>query len=262
MVNLRKIILFSSLILAGLFLSSCDPKDKNGNEDTGKLKIGFYHTVGGIDVEYNNMKYVNEAGNPYLVTDIKYFISDVILYRSDGQTVQINDWQDIFYVDSQIPSTMTWDIYDPIPVGHYDSLSFIFGINKDKNISGLFVNPPESNMFWPDFLGGGYHYLQINGKWKNTPNTDHPFNFHTGIGVEVNGNETVYHHTYFRVNLPASSFDIGNDQTTSVGIQMNIESWFKTPHTWDWNIIGGAIMQNWQAMQMAMENGHDVFTRK
>jgi hypothetical protein len=40
---------------------------------------------------------------------------------------------------------------------------------------------------------------------------------------------------------------------------MNIESWFQTPHIYDHNYWGGAIMQNQAAMQMAKENGFDVF---
>ena len=36
----------------------------------------------------------------------------------------------------------------------------------------MFVNPPEVNMMWPDVLGGGYHYLMLNGKWKTPENNE------------------------------------------------------------------------------------------
>ena len=41
---------------------------------------------------------------------------------------------------------------------------------------------------------------------------------------------------------------------------MNIDSWFKTPHDFDFNYWGGFIMEIQPAMQMAKENGYDVFT--
>ena len=41
---------------------------------------------------------------------------------------------------------------------------------------------------------------------------------------------------------------------------MNIESWFTTPHNFDFNYWGGNVMQNQQALQTIKENGHDIFT--
>ncbi len=253
------IFVFLPAILA---LNSCKRDDGEEDSGNGKIRLQFFHTVDGQDVEFNNLKYFNEAGNHYMITDFQYFISDVILYKADGSQQLINDWQDIWYVDNLIPSSLNWEVYDPIPSGDYDSLSFIFGISREKNVTGLFVNPPEVNMFWPDILGGGYHYFKLNGKWIDTTGMEVPFNFHTGIGREITATDTIWHHSAFRVVLPESSFTVSADQTTSIGIQMQIESWFKTPHQWNWDSIGGAIMVDWQAMQLGMENGYDVFKRK
>ena len=64
---------------------------------------------------------------------------------------------------------------------------------------------------------------------------------------------------YFYVKLPNSAFTVIENKTRRLEINMNIESWFKTPHIYDHNYWGGAIMQNQSAMQMAKENGVDVF---
>ncbi len=265
MKNLFKLVLLFSVLAVSVVITmnitSCK-RDDDDDETFGKIQLTFSHTVDGQDIEYNILKYTNDAGNQYMITDFQYFISDVILYKSDGQQQMIDDQRSIFYVDSQISSTFSWDVSDPLPIGQYDSLSFVFGINEAKNVSGLFVNPPEVNMFWPDILGGGYHYFKLNGKWIDTTAMETPFNFHTGIGREITATDTIFHHTSFRITLPASAFTISADMTTSIGIQMNVESWFKTPHTWDWNVVGGSMMVDWQAMQRGMENGFDVFTRK
>ena len=206
--------------------------------------------------------YVNEAGNPYMINEIQYFVSDVVFHHEDGSNYLIDDIQDIHYVDTDIPSTMTWEVADKLPAGNYSGFSFIFGISEEKNQSYMFANPPERDMFWPEFLGGGYHYLKLNGKWIKTDSTESPFNFHLGIGqtYDTLGNITGYVQNYFTVTLPASSFSLSKDETKEIFIIMNIENWFRTPTTWDHNFWGGYIMQNQAAMQTGAANGWDVFS--
>jgi hypothetical protein len=51
---------------------------------------------------------------------------------------------------------------------------------------------------------------------------------------------------------------------TSKTIQLNINivSWFKTPHTWDFDYWGKYFMLNQDAMQEGKANGYDVFEVK
>jgi hypothetical protein len=157
------------VILAVLFLmSTCkEPEPPEPVEDMGNITINFVHQVNGVDIIFDSLMYITEAGNQYMVNEIQYFISDVKLYHHDGTIVRIDDWDDIYYVDSDISSTMEWQVFDDLPIGNYDSISFTFGISEIKNISYMYVNPPERDMFWPSPLGGGYHYLKLNGKWKD-----------------------------------------------------------------------------------------------
>lgn len=245
--------------------NSCKPDDPTPEpepEKTGKLTLKFAHHVDGAPLQIDTMMYVNEAGNQYEVSEVQYFISDITLKRSDGKTTLIKAWKDKFYVDNDMPSTMTAALTDNIPVGNYESISFTFGISKEKNNSFMYTNPPESNMFWPEYLGGGYHYLKLNGWWMDTLNQRSPFNFHIGIGqvYDTTGTITGFIHNDFNVTLPTTSFKIEENTTREMQIVMNIESWFKTPHVWDHNYWSGFIMQNEEAMKTAAENGFDVFT--
>ena len=130
----------------------------------------------------------------------------------------------------------------------------------------MFVNPPEDKMMWPDILGGGYHYMMINGKWLDENNEKQFYNFHMGIGQLYKGDtinyDSIYDYVqnYFEVILPNSAFTLEPNGTKTIEIIMNIESWFETPHIFDFNYWGGAIMEVQPAMQMAKENGFDVFT--
>jgi hypothetical protein len=116
-----------------IFISSCKKDDKPEEDQNGKLVFNFSHVVNGEDIVFDTMKYVNAAGNPYLVNEIQYFISDVTLYKSDGSQMIIDDWKDIWYVDTDLPDTWHWQMKDDIPVGTYDSITFRFGISEEKN---------------------------------------------------------------------------------------------------------------------------------
>jgi hypothetical protein len=245
---------------------SCKKDDSiNTTNDSGKINLHFRHRVQGDPLQTDSLIYVNAAGNQYMINELQYFISDVKLHNTDGSTVLIKAWDDIHYIDSDIPSTQTWYVQDDIPAGNYSSMSFTFGIPDDKNISFMYVNPPEKDMFWPEFLGGGYHYLKLNGKWKDTTNTETPFDFHLGRGqIYAGGVITVdsitgFIDNSFVISLPAS-FTISKDQTLNITIDMNVESWFDSPHIWDFNYWGSYIMQNQDAMQKVRENGADVFS--
>ncbi len=245
---------------------SCNNDTPDAGKTTGHISFRFTHLVDGLPLEKDKMKYMNAAGNPYQINQLMYFISDVTLHKSDGTTRLISDWTDIHYVDIDIPSTLTWVVYDDVATGAYDSVSFIFGITKEKNQSFRFVNPPEVNMMWPDVLGGGYHYMMINGSWKDKTNIIKNFAFHLGIGQLYKSNvievDSIYAfvQNYFGVKLPNSAFIVEENKTRNIEIIMNVDSWFKTPYIYDHNYWGGAIMQNQPAMQMVKENGVDVFS--
>lgn len=261
-------IFFSFLFL----LISC--KKENVDEETevskgeGNIIFKFSHKADGNDIKYDTLMYINAAGNHYMINEIQYFISDVTLYKSTGEKLLIKADKDIHYVDIDISSTLVWNVYDKIPEGSYDSINFIFGIPGNKNIPYMFVNPPESNMFWPYFLGGpngGYHYLKLNGKWLNANGVVTPFDFHLGVGQIYAGNVPVvdsivgYIQNYFTVSLSNSSFNITNGQVMEIQIVMEVQNWFNNP-VYDHNVYGSYTMQNQQAMQSIKDNGNDVFS--
>ncbi|MDD3877391.1 MAG: hypothetical protein PHT69_12285 [Bacteroidales bacterium] len=255
--------IFTTAVLLSILICACKkekPIDNNQPDTYGKIEFKFFHKVDGLPLVTDTLKYINEAGNLYEVNEIQYFISDVVLHRADGSFYNINQWQDIHYVDTDIPATQTWNVFDKIPDGNYSGISFTFGINAQKNQSFMFVNPPESFMFWPDVLGGGYHYMKLNGKWQDPQQQIRFFNFHLGIGQIYGAQDTIYVHNHFQVNLPNSAFTLADKETKTIGIIMNIENWFKSPNIYDHNFWGGDIMENQDAMQAASENGHDVFS--
>ncbi len=267
--NKTTINLISLGILCFLVFTGCkkEPETATVASTSGKIKIEFSHFIGGNSLVLNSNQYINEAGNHYEIYDLMYFVSDVKLYLHQKAPIMIDQWNAIHYVDAEIPSTLTWNVYDTIPQGVVDSVSFVFGISEQRNQSFMFVNPPESNMAWPDILGGGYHYMMINGKWTDTQQMQQPFDFHLGIGqiytdtITYNTNSiTGFVQNYFEVTLPTPGLSITANNTSLLKLQMDVSSWFKTPHSWDFNYWGGSVMQRQRAMNVIKENGFNVFS--
>lgn len=266
LIRIKKIGTLSVAVFALVFvLNSCEDSSTEPpqNEKSGII-IQFEHTLDNLPVVFDSLMYQNEAGNPYLVNEIQYFISDVRLYHSSEGEVLIDGWKDIHYVDTDIESTLSWEVYDDLTPGDYDSVSFTFGISEEKNFSFMYVNPPEKDMFWPEFLGGGYHYMKLNGKWLPEGQTVQttPFDFHLGIGqIYYSYPDSIsgFVHNYFNVSLPASGFSIKAGETRVLKLIMRIENWFRQPHTYDHDVFGGYIMQNQEAMQLVKQNGQNVF---
>jgi hypothetical protein len=245
-----------TLVLALILTSSCRKED-NG----GKLIFVFGHKVGDERLVKDTVTYLNAAENEYVVNELQYFISDITLWQG-GESHTINSDNGVHYVDLDIPATLSWTPQQVFPAGTYDSISFTFGLNEVRNVSGYFVNPPERDMFWPDIMGGGYHIMKMNGKWKSPLGEVNPFNLHLGIGMvtDTSGNET-FVQNYFTVTLPLTGCEVHETQIyRQFTIDMDINSWFESPYYWDWNIMGGQIMQNQDAMRAAAINGRDAFS--
>jgi len=258
--NIRNIFIYP-LLLA--FLVACTDKDPDPVPvpETGKITIRFHHYCDGVPIDFDIRKYVNAAGNEYMVNEIQYFISDVTLHRPDADYI-IDAWKDIHYVDTDIATTHEWKVFDEIPAGDYTGISFTFGINEEKNQSLMFTDHPESLMFWPQYLGGGYHYMKLNGKWLDTNQFERPYDFHLGIGqmYDPQSGEVIgFIQNYFEVEVPGSSLRINVGEETLIDLVMHVDRWFKNPHTYDHNYWGGDIMQKQDAMKVGCENGWDVF---
>lgn len=238
-------------LLASLLCLGCK-KDKN---NTTTLNVNFDFNVDGQAFVPDSRRYVNAAGNHYEVNEIMFFISDITLFKSDGNKISIDS---IHYVDYDILSTLSWECR-LVPKGDYDGISFTFGISPEKNVSNAFVNPPECDMSWPNVLGGGYHYMKINGKWEASNGSVKPFNLHTGRGqiYDGEGNITKYVDNQFTVTV--SQHFVAEE---GICLSMNINNWFSNPFLFDWNVWGGSIMQNQEAQERIKANGCDVFSIK
>ena len=256
---MKKSILFALVLVAFMAVSCTKPA---GYGDMS-VKVGY--SVNGEALVIDSLGYTNEAGNTYLITEVQWFISKLELKNEQGEWMGLEHREvdnlfssptnRIFYIDTNIPESQTLEIA-PIPVGTYKALRFTFGLDEEYNRSGLFSDPPEANMFWPELLGGGYHYMKLNGKYLNEEGQLSPLAIHLGIGQ--NEEYTEFYQNYFSVELPID-FTVSANAEKQLDVMMVIDNWFRNPNCIDFNALGGGIMQNQDAQQALKENGIDVF---
>ncbi len=223
---------------------------------SGHLKIGFSFHIDGTPLERNTFLYHNAADNLYKVTDLQFFISNVVLTMTDGTRVPIISDKAAHYVDANLDSTLSWFPVDELPCGTYKSIEFCFGLAPELNYTGAYPSAPENNMSWPALLGGGYHYMKINGFWQSNDHTAKPFAMHTGR--TVTDGQTTDHS--FTVSLPLSHLSVSKEGIANLTIAMNINGWFNTPNLINLDVTGGSIMQDRQIQEQMSENGTKVFT--
>jgi len=260
---MSKIANLSLLLLICILALSCSEANKQ-NSDISRLSFVFEHYVEDEELQFDKMMYTSEAGNQYEVTEIQYFVSDITLNKDAGDQVMLTDDKFAHYIDTNIPETSTWHVNQEVPAGDYKSITMTFGIKGEKNEPFMFTDPPESDMLWPMNLGGdqgGYHYMKLNGFWKNQAGERTPFNFHLGVGQErdAENNITGFVQNWFEIELPASSFSVSGGDHKLIAIRMDVNEWCKSPNIYDHDIHGGKIMQNQEAMRMGVENGKSVF---
>ena len=239
------------LILATMFcMAGCKDADN-------EISISLFadYNVDGQDIKTDTLCYHNDAGNNFMINEIQWFISHIEIKNEKGEWLPLNGNGDIHYLEYQQQNRNPFH-WQSLSKGQYDALRFTFGLNETDNQTSLFPNPPESEMFWPEPLGGGYHYMKINGKWLDNEGNLVPLCIHLGIGQ--NAQLTEFYPNHFSVEIPFENA-IGLSDC-SITISMNINNWFRNPNTYNFNDFGSGIMQNQVAQQTLKENGCDVFS--
>lgn len=151
------------------------------------------------------------------------------------------------YVDAMNSSSNLLVLKD-VPVGNYIGISFNIGLDSAQNISdGLPATTDNVNMKWPNPMGGGYHFLKLEGYYKDTTATP-------GYAMHLGTNSCLVPIKLFK------PINVTTDSKIPLGLVMNINEWYKNPTTFDFNKDGNYIMGNAAAMKKITDNGRDVFS--
>jgi len=247
--------IFALIIIVCCFWS-CGDDDNNSDITQATTTFNFSHNWDGTPVnnsDFNTIQFTNENGEQLSIERLRYLISDITFTTASNEVLRLDNYN---LVDLTNNENLEFDLGNLIPSGNYTNVSFTFGFdNEDNSENYLDLNSVSFNV--PDMLGGGYHYMQFDGKYIDDNNNEANFNYHAIRAVDNPGmNPTFPQDTFFTVNLGPVS--ISND--TTINIVMNIAEWFKNPNTWDLNQLNTVLMPNSSAQIQMFENGQNVFS--
>lgn len=246
-------ILFTSLLIL-----ACSEDNDDTVTRVVNATFNFTHNWDGTSVSnanFNTIQYTNANGEQLSITKLRYLISKITFQKSNGEKIVLDGYN---LVDVTNGTNLSFTPTATIPLGDYSHVFFTFGFDNDANYNNNYQDLNSASWFVPAMLGGGYHFMQLEGKFIDNTVTETGYAYHAIRAVDNSGATPVFQDTFFEVDLGA--INITNNATFN--IEMNIAEWFKNPNTWDLNVLNNMLMPNFNAQVMMFENGQNVFSLK
>jgi len=251
---MRKLI--AIVLMSIIVLSACVEEDVPGLQNTS-VSLNFKHDWDGTNVSstnFNTIQYFNENNDELSIEKLRYLISDVTFHKSNGQTIVVEGYN---LVDVTNDENLAYVLPVQIPIGTYSNVSFTFGFDNTDNIDGAYTDLNSTSWNVPMMLGGGYHFMQLEGKFINNVASEQGYQYHAIRAVDnTDPMNLVFQDTFFTVNLG----EVIVRNNSSFDVKMNIAEWFKNPHTWNLNDLNSMLMPNFNAQVQMYDNGQDVFS--
>lgn len=242
---MMKNIIIVCFTVVGINFSSC--KKDVIKPKPGSIKFAMEYVVDNNSLLFDTILYTNAAGNKYSVNHLEYFLSGFTFNKSDGSSHKSTS---VFYINAQKPLTNSISI-DNLPQGSYSSISFYLGLDSNTNKTNFLPNTLDNiNMAWPDAMGGGYHFMKMEGYFLNKAGSQKD-----GYAMHLGRNNNL---VKIDLNVPLI---ITDDVQTKI-LTMNINEWYKNPAVYDFETDGNYSMGLPNAMSKLTQNGKDVFTIK
>ena len=236
------------LILILILVTRCSEEKECCVQPQFTITLNFTHHWNGLKItpqDFNELKFTNENGERLSIERLRYLISNISLIN--GKNYHLIDVGENSGTSITIPE-LTDESY---------ALSFRFGLSDEDNTDGTYQDLNSVSFSVPGVLGGGYHFMQFDGKYIDNNNEATGFNYHTIKGVDTTDPDNLkFEDTSFEVNL--GTVVVAN--TTEIEIKMNLAEWFKNPNTWNLNELNTVLMPNFEAQKMMRANGDSVFS--
>lgn len=242
---MRSFIIYLIAGLMFLSFSSC----KRDHTNTPKpvvitpIKVDMGFNVNGIPLVFDTIQFQNSAGNSFSVTRLDCYISNIEITSVTGAIYKSTK---LFYVSARDTSTHHFTVSD-LPLTGITSFKCNIGLSASQNISNsLTPTPANLNMAWPDNMGGGYHFLKLEGHYVATNMQVYGFAMHLG-----NTQNLVE-------NTVASS--LSETQVSSgIKLTMDVAKWFDVPNKFDLNKTNYTMGID-SLMTLLSQNGDNVLS--
>ena len=236
------------LILILILVTRCSEEKECCVQPQFTITLNFTHHWNGLKItpkDFNELKFTNENGERLSIERLRYLISNISLIN--GKNYHLIDVGENSGTSITIPE-LTDESY---------ALSFRFGFSSEDNTDGTYQDLNSVSFSVPGMLGGGYHFMQFDGKYTDNNNEASGFSYHMIKALDrTDPNNLKFEDTSFEVNL--GTIEVASNP--EIEIKMNLAEWFKNPNTWNLNELNSILMPNFEAQKMMRENGDSVFS--
>src|SRR3954471_17985303 len=111
----------------------------------GSTELSFKLMANGKTVE-DSTDYYNFAGDTFSISMFNYYVSNIVMTRSDGQKFVEKE---SYHLIKHFDSITTLKIKD-VPPAKYTRIDFLLGVDSTRNVSGIQSGALDrvNNMFW------------------------------------------------------------------------------------------------------------------
>jgi hypothetical protein len=156
--------LVGAALLGGCADKKADPTPPPAT--VGSLNIYMKNMVGPDPLVLETRFYSSPARQPFTVSNFRYYLSNFKLTRADGSQYAVPE---SYFLVRELRASDPWTdpgkhiVLDSIPVGTYTGLSFLIGVDEERNTAGAQTGAlsPANYMFWD--WRQGYIFLQMEG---------------------------------------------------------------------------------------------------
>lgn len=190
-------------------------------QDSGTVSLVFKHTVKDAALQLGSAAYTNAFGEVYTITKFKYYVSNIGF--SNGQN-KIGESDSYHLVDVANEASQTINV--KMPVGNYQSLHFVLGVDSLHNVSGAQTGAldPLNDMFWT--WNSGYVMAKLEGASPASTAINNRIEYHIG---GYSSSHNVIKEILFKWK-ESGPLNIYKGKTTEIVIEADIDTWWQGSH--------------------------------
>ncbi|MCS6796877.1 MAG: hypothetical protein NZ516_13060, partial [Raineya sp.] len=177
--------------------------------------------------------YINNFGEQFSVSLLRYYLSNFRLQRADGSEYVVPQEKCYFLVELDKPNSHRLVLAD-VPLGEYKSISFLIGIDSLRNTmsptqrtGSLDVGGAAEGMYWN--WNTGYIFFKLEGISPASVNGTGIFRYHIG-GYGGYSTPTLNNIRSKTIDFGSTPLKVQSHHTAMVHLKFNLAEFFRNPH--------------------------------